>query len=282
MKNKYLLFLFLLGILVSCSKEKNKELKHQIQASQNAHVNLFGIFAIGYDIAANHGRTVSHSLFQKQFNIKWIDSVFNDGNGIEGILQFHNTDSISGLKEINRDGKYREGQLHFRMNAPLSSDSVQIQLFSNDTLPYFVSNNPSSLFGLKGMFTIIKLDTNRFTLNCQNLNFDYHGTKIKGQLEYQIFLENIQERRIWGTSFTVETGGKLSSANETFELSTTNKFGIRYTEGCANSFNSGEFDIKATNSSKKIVTNFNPFFEFACDKHFKITLGKEEHIEEIE
>jgi hypothetical protein len=282
MKNKYLLILITLGILVSCSKEKNKELKNQIQASQNAHVNIFGIFAIGYDIAANHGRTVSHSLFQKQFKIKWIDSVFNDGNGIEAVLLFDIKDSIGSLKEMDRDGKYRDGQLLFKMNAPLSSDSVRIQLLANDTLPYFVSNTSTTLFGLKGSFTMNKLDTNRFVFDCQNLSFDYHGFIIKGQMEYQVFLENIQERRIWGTSFTIEAHGKLNSANEAFELSTREKFGIKYSEGCANSFNSGVFEIKATNSSKKIETDFNPFFEFACDKHFKITLGKEEHIEEIE
>lgn len=282
MKNKYLFLLLIFGILFSCSKEKNNELKNQIQASQNAHVNIFGIFAVAYDIAANHGRTENNSMLNKHFKIKWIDSVFNDGNGIEAFLEFQKWDSLQGVNEMDRDGKYREGQLHFVMNAPLSSDSVLIELFANDTLPYFVSNNPSTLFGLKGTYRIFKLDTNKYKLNCQNIIFDYHNTIIQGQMDYQIFLENIQERRIWGTSFSIESQGNLSSTNETFELKTKDKFGIRYTEGCANSFNSGGFEINATNSSKKIETDFNPFFEFACDKHFKITLGREEHIQEIE
>lgn len=252
-----LLFLLLAS---ACKKESEiaKELVTGKKAGQHAY-QMLAIWTVAEEFA--FGRWEDFS--SKQVELKAIDSLFIDGDGIIYEMNFGN--GMVCIDGIKRSGKCTITLSH--QNFPVEGELI----WQSDTTHPFAFVRENEKIELQG---IMKLHV--FSSDSTQLTFDVTSNEGNETIRsytgtegvYVLYEQPIQANRkgtTWnGMWTTILNGGP--SANVTAKM-------LHNHSGCFSLWNAGRISVFDSNN-EAFELNIDPYSTGACDLEFSVTKGK--------
>ncbi len=273
----------ILGIfsIESCKREPKADVKETIiSAEDNSSIEneFVSMFDVSDDVVSSNTKTRANgTILPSGATVSFIDSLFNDGNGIELIIDFGPLKNTAPRGLLCLDGRYRAGKLHIKANRRYTLDSCNIEVWANDTDEYHAGNDHESLSKITGNLNIFKVSSSKWNLNVSNAKVVNERGTITWQSQRVIEktvddLPGIlnDEFKITGSATGVNRNG------ENFEVTINEPLLKKIKLPCARTFIAGKVTVKNLTNDKSILIDFDPFNNKACDITAKATVNNRE------
>jgi len=263
-------FLFLAALFLTCCKDPITELKENIFSAQDnalAENEYNSTIEALTDWAANTKfYKKGEKILPPSVIVTFIDSTFLDMDAIEGTLDFGKRGRHKPYGLLCKDGKYRAGKIHFRLNKPVEFPGAVFQL-SCDKIDSFYSGSGDAMNFITGNFTVENNNGMSLIVKADQITLtDAAGLTIFWNCNRSIQLIKDAGKGIWGDVYSME--GSASGVNrngEKFEVTIEKPLVKKMETGCSKTFIKGLLTIKNETSDKTITLNYDPHDNEACD-----------------
>lgn len=286
MKYKHLIFataisMALVVSLQSCRKEAKQTLETIVSAEDNstAENEMTSMFDVADDFSSNDSRVRSgNTILPNGAVVNFTDSSFNDGDGIECTIDFGPLKTSSPKGVLCKDGRYRAGILHIKMNKRYIMDSAEIQVYANESDNYYGGSDGMNMTKISGNITILKINSGLLKLSVTNAKAVNDKGTVTWQSERTITKTVDNGPGLLGDEFTVT--GSASGVNrngENFTITIDQALEKKIELGCARTFIAGKITLTNTSTGKTIKIDYDPYNNKACDLVAKATINSKEY-----
>lgn len=253
----------------SCG-EAIEELKESITSAEDyalAETQLSGIFDVVDDVSSSDGRLgkTSGTLLPSGAVLVFTDSLWDDGDGKEFYIDFGPKGSLAPFGLLCQDGKYRAGKLNMKLSKPYTQIGAEldIMLTAGDS---FFSGNGTDMYQIVGNKRITRTAENILDIQVQNMEIHDMGSVIRWNSNGQIVRTVDAGPGIWMDQFEITGGGNGQNRNgEDFTVTIDEALLKKIESGCAKTFIKGVITLNVTGSGKKIMVDYDPYDNGACD-----------------
>ena len=270
MMKKLIIASALLGFFLASCSDKPNELKESItSAEDNAMVEtqLSSVFDILDDVASSDPKMkkTAGTILPSGALLVYTDSVFTDGDGLEFYIDFGPKGSLAPFGLLCQDGRYRSGILRATLTAPYSSIGAILTLNIADADAYH-SGDGIDMYQIIGTSVISRTEINKLTIAMTDM-------KVKDGLNTVTWTSNKEIVRtfdagpgVWKDHFEITgSGSGINRNGEAFTVTIDKPLLKKVETGCAKTFVSGIITLQVTSTGKKIIVNYDPYGNGACD-----------------
>ena len=253
--------------ILGCSKQSErlnvaKNLGYSCGQSLTEYGGIFNnLYKTAEALELNNYQTLA---IGKNVKFKWIDSLFNDGNGIVFQLQYPAMGIEKPAGFLGADAKFRAGVWEIMMSKKWSQDSV---VFSIVNVGAAFQGNGFDMFNWDGKIEGQKINANNIILN-GSLKMQRNKEEIM-QINPQIKIEVKQGFKTYSGE-----GTGLAMDQSSYQFNVQNP--LKQEDSCGAGFVNGLLKISDNNYQASL--DFNPYQTEACDRRVRT---KVKHVEEI-
>lgn len=279
---KRIVFLVPILILFACNKEKNPSLDSIISAKDHSTIEteFSSVFDVVEDFNSNDRRVRSgQTILPSSAVVTFQDSSFSDGNGIECIIDFGPLKTTAPKGVLCLDGRYRAGILHLKMNKRYFQDSFECVVWAEESDSYYAGNDGFNLSSISGTMTVLKLNLSAFKITVSNAKLSNENGTITWQSTRIIEKKVDNSAGILGDEYSITGNASgLNRKGEAFEVTIKEPLYKKIQMGCARTFTQGVVDLLNVSSQEKIILDYDPYNNNACDMIAKATIRSKEFI----
>lgn len=253
----------------SCG-DQIEELKESITSAEDyalAETQLSGIFDVVDDVSSSDGRLnkTSGTLLPSGAILEFTDSLWDDGDGKEFYVDFGPRGSLAPFGMLCQDGKYRAGRLNLKLNKPYTQIGAQLEIMLSGADSFF-SGNGTDMYQITGNKKITRTAVNKLDIQVQNMEIRDLANVIRWNSNGQIERTVDAGPGIWMDHFEITGGGNGQNRNgEDFTVNIDQPLLKKIESGCAKTFVKGVITLTVTGSGKKIMVDYDPYDNEACD-----------------
>ena len=279
---KKIIFIVPLLFLFACNKEKKTTVDSVISAKDHSTIEseFSSIFDVAEDFNSNDRRVRSgQTILPSSAVVTFQDSSFFDGDGIECAIDFGPLKTTSPKGVLCLDGRYRAGVLHLKMNKRYFQDSFECVIWSEESDAYYAGNDGFNMSSISGTMTVLKLNLSTFKITVSNAKLSNENGKITWQSIRIIDKKVDNSAGILGDEYSIS--GNASGVNrkgEPFEVNIKEPLYKKIQMGCARTFTQGVLELINVSSQEKILLDYDPYNNNACDLIAKATIRSKEFI----
>jgi hypothetical protein len=270
-----LLFTLVITFSISCKKDYERNSVPQIKSALFALDFMHSTALMGLDFLINYEEdSIVFLPHMNGYHILWIDSSFDDGNGIEALLTFKPWNEDSIIHYYGNDHLVRKGTIRIKCLHPINFSQNEIEIIPE--INFEMGYNPFKLHQIKSEFSIKRLNSLNWEVYASNFSSNINQSFIEGRFKSVLSIANnrIKNNEINNTLSFI---GKVSGMH--FEINSQKELTRRYISGCAMSFIKGQLDIKHKNEDWE--ADYNTFNNEPCDRMVKLKRGNKEYFIEI-
>jgi hypothetical protein len=276
--NRFFLGFFVVVLLLagSCVDEPLVEIPVTETATTSSLAEmseLISTFDIVVDLISTSDMFMKkgESLMPNEAVFEYIDSTFNDGTGIEILVDFGALgDTPQGL--LCKDEKYRAGKMRLVLDKPYILPDAELIVSFDKENPFYTGNG-QQMIEFTGKFYVTRVGLTDLKLHCANLNGKTGSEEftintvldVKTTKEVGLGLVNDE------LSFQGEI--KVTNAQTEVLLSTTEPFYKNYTLDCAKHIVTGIMKVNQSDNKSEITVDFDPEQNKACDNKVALTVN---------
>jgi hypothetical protein len=279
---KKIIFLVPLLFLFACNKEKKITVDSVISAKDHSTIEseFSSVFDVAEDFNSNDRRVRSgQTILPSSAVVTFQDSSFSDGDGIECTIDFGPLKTNSPKGVLCLDGRYRAGVLHLKMNKRYFQDSFECMIWAEESDAYYAGNDGFNLSSISGTMTVLKLNLSTFKITVSNAKLSNENGTITWQSSRVIDKKVDNSAGILGDEYSIT--GNASGVNrkgESFEVNIIEPLYKKIQMGCARTFTQGVLELINVSSQEKILLDYDPYNNNACDLIAKATIRSKEFI----
>lgn len=280
MKNIFLLiFLFL---FFSCKKDNKISNDNVISANDNSTIEteFSSMFDVAEDFNSNDRRVRSgQTILPSSAIVQFQDSNWFDGDGIECTIDFGPLKNTAPKGLLCLDGRYRAGVLHLKMNKRYSLDSFECIVWADENDGFYAGNDGLSLSSVSGTMSILRLSFSSFRITVSDARLRNENGTITWQSNRVIDKKVDNSAGILGDEYTITgSASGINRKGEAFEVKITEALYKKIQMGCARTFTQGVVELLNTSNQDKIILDYDPYNNNACDLIAKATFRNREFI----
>jgi hypothetical protein len=212
------------------------------------------------------------SLMPADAVVEVIDPTFDDGDGIEALIDFGSL----GLEPhglLCKDNKYRAGIIRLQLDKPYSEVDAKLTLTFDEKSPFY-SGDGSEMCEFKGSILISRVSEKELKLHCGELILtleDENPVTIIADLS----ITCISDSGVGIVDDELDFDGKLeiNTPDEKLTLSIIEPLQKDYELSCAQYIKAGIIDVKLEKSISEIAIDFDPDGDNTCDQTVGITVN---------
>lgn len=256
-------------VLAACNDAVN-ELKESItSAEDNAAVEsqLAGVFEVLDDVASSDSKMnkTSGTILPSGATLEYIDSLFTDGDGLDFYIDFGPKGDLAPFGLLCQDGRYRSGILRGTLSKPYKEVGAILEITLAEADSFF-SGNGTDMYMITGTHTITRTAVDKATVAVRNVKVRDGSATIKWQSDKEITRTKDSGPGIWKDEFEITGQGNGTNRNgEDFTVTITEPLKKIVDAGCAKTFVKGVITLEVTSSNKKIIVDYDPYKNEACD-----------------
>ncbi len=267
----------LLLILTNCN-EQLPEVKENIYSAEEnaqAETHFFATFDAAYDIIATDKKFQKSetTIIPSNTTIIFLDSTFDDGDGVDVIVDFGSQGESEPKGTLCQDGRYRAGKMRIQVNQSIRSAEFRATVVSTEE-DSFYSGNGVDMVQLVGKTAIslagsngIKVVVSDATIKSKNIEYTWNSDRVILQLTNN-------GNGIWGDEY--EVTGKSTGTNregKSFNVEIIEPLVKKMELDCATTFVSGSVKVTSSESSQEISIDYDPYQNQACDQYAEANLN---------
>ena len=269
--NKLLTTSILFAFLLTACTEAVVELQEDIHSAEDnllVEKLFYSTFDIVDDlISSNEIYTYEGStLLPSDVKIINVDSTFNDGDGLEVILDFGRLGKELPLGTLCPDGIYRSGKLHIKIKGEyiLPDNVINCSFAYADE---FYSGNGETMNQLVGNIAVTRISPLRHKIEVHDAFVKLADTELLWSCEREIELKHDAGSGAYGDTYEVTgTASGTNRLNIRYHVSIDEALIKTLEKGCARVFKSGIVTIEEEDNDKLFRVDYDPYDNSACDQ----------------
>ena len=203
------------------------------------------------------------SLLPNGLIINYIDTTFQDGNGLKIELDF------GGLGELPhgqlcKDNKYRAGKMMVAVNRPMSQLDAKLEVSFSEEFPYYTGNG-KKMTKLVGQMALLRKSETEITFSIKELKTSLEEEKHMIAANFSV--QTLQDGGLGIVNDELSFSGTISVSDSTSALlfSTTNPLIKNYALPCAKYILAGDLVAVLPETNSIMEVDFDPDHDRACD-----------------
>lgn len=269
--------LLLLITLTNCN-EQLPEVKDNIFSAldnSQAETHFSATFDAAFDVITSDkkfGKTET-SIIPSTVDIIFLDSSFDDGDGLEVVVDFGKLGTSEPKGTLCQDGRYRAGKLTIKVNQSIQSSNFRGNVIITDKDSFFTGNG-TDMAQLTGTTTISLAGPSSIRVVVSNAKL-IDGEKIITWSSDRIINQKKDKGPgLWGDEYEVTgTAQGINREGEEFLVTIDTPLLKRLESGCASTFVQGVVTVSAKEGNQVISINYDPYDNSACDKYAEANLN---------
>jgi hypothetical protein len=285
---KKLLIVLTAGLLITLTNcnDQLPEVKENIFSAQDnsqAETHFFATFDAAYDVISTDKkfRKSETTIIPSNTAIEFIDSSFDDGDGVMVIVDFGSIGSAEPRGTLCQDGRYRAGKMRINVNQSIQSAEFRAVVITTQE-DSFYSGNGTDMVQLIGKTTISLTGVAGIRVKVQDAKVISDDKEFTWTSDKEIIQTKDNGDGIWGDEYIVT--GQASGFNrdgDAYTVMIDKPLIKRMETGCASTFISGVETVSAKESSQVVSINYDPFENEACDLYAEANLNGKKTIFKI-
>jgi hypothetical protein len=281
----------ILGLLLSsalgiaftgCKKnEKQETAETIISAEDNSTVEseFTSLFDVADDFSSNDHRTrAGNTILPSGAIVIFQDSSYTDGDGVECSIDFGPLKSSSPKGTLCQDGRYRAGVIHITSTKRYFLDSAVVTISAGDNDNFYAGNDGVNLTKVSGTIMLSRLSQSSLKIDVTNAKATNDNGTVTWQSSRTITKTIDNGPGILDDQFTITGSGSGVNRNgESFTVTIDVPLQKIVQMGCARTFIVGKITLTNVTSGKKILIDYDPFSNQACDLVAKATINNKEY-----
>jgi len=266
----------MLFALTNCGDELPVVKENIFSAEDNtlAETHFFATFEAAYDVITTDDRfgKTRTTIIPSDATIEFIDSSFDDGDGVEVIVDFGELLKTEPRGKLCQDGRYRAGKMLIHVNQSVQSAEFRATVTMCDE-DQFYSGNGVDMAQLTGT-TVISLVGISIRVLIKDARIIYEDNEIHWSSDRIITQLKSAGEGIWGDTYAVT--GSASGVNregDSFEVAINEPLIKVMEKGCSRTFLEGQLTVTANNSSKVIYIDYDPYKNRDCDLYAEAVIN---------
>jgi hypothetical protein len=210
------------------------------------------------------------TLLPSDLIIHYIDTSFDDGNGISLSLDFGELgEQPHGL--LCLDNKYRAGKIFILLDKPYSEEGAELEVVIANEFPFYIGNG-KKMTTLTGGFKLTRQNKSTLKMHCSSLQSI--SEDVKHDLAGDLWITTIKDAGIGLVNDELTFDGEITVKDSTSSLtmSISKPLVKNYTLDCAKHIVDGQLDIDLSVHSAAIKVEFDPHNDKSCDNEVAITI----------
>lgn len=279
--------ILLLLSLFSCKEElvEVQENFYSVEDNVQAEIQCYATFDVVNDLISTEKlyTNAGSTLLPFGSKLTFIDSSYNDGDGIEVILDFGILGASAPHGVLCPDGLYRSGKIRVSIEGNFLSDEKIIRVEFPDSNALYTGDG-ENMIGFAGSMDIIQEELGLVQ-------------KVKAK---DISIINPSGSLLWSCDHEIRVTHDVGDGQygDTYEISGrsegTNRNGIKYIskidvnlektleKGCAETFKRGQITVEEPDHDKKMQVDYDPFGDGVCDKTVLVEINGKRTLLEID
>lgn len=250
--------------------EETDETAHSSLGALSEVLSTFDIvqdFAMSSDLLNKK----DESLLPSSVLISYVDTSFNDGDGIELIFDFGALGAAPhGV--LCKDEKYRAGEFVLKLNKPYTDSDARLKIEFGKENPFY-SGNGQTMSNLDGSLTLLRSSFNEILLKCSDLVVQEEDIIQSIEANVSVMQEEDFGPGLLNDELTFAGYVNVTEGSIVTRLKTTTPLYKNYQMGCAMHIIKGEMDVEMSSSKSEIHVDFDPFDDMACDNKVELTIN---------
>jgi hypothetical protein len=205
--------------------------------------------------------------------IIYIDSTFDDGDGLEGLIDFGPLGNSKPYGTLCPDGLYRSGKLPIVMLGDFFSTDIVIQARINDEHAFY-SGNGEVMNQLIGHIEVESHNLESFSIKVDSAIVRHNGHDLQWSCERNINWISNGGPGGYGDIYQLSgTASGKDREQSPYDIVIEKPLEKRLEQGCAKTFIGGEITLHLKGSNKVMRINYDPFNNKACDNIAEIEIN---------
>lgn len=259
--------------LFACHKSQQENV-NQVAKIVEFQDHALSLFTVAYDVMTKIDSPSTVSMFQNCMEVVWIDSLFNDGNGIEAFLTFHNYDSFSSKYLYGFDKKLRKGLLYIEVNHSLSNQDVTGQIAIVDSIQYNSGYYIKKMKQLNGSLFFSRNGANSWVVSLPQMKYQSGLQLGMMSFEGEINLSSDSSNGLIGATLSMK-GSSKGVVSSDFKTEIKAPLEINFSKECSGMYRVGEQQVQFKDDTWTV--NYNAFNTGNCDRYIKLEWGRQEY-----
>lgn len=235
------------------------------EVSLSLLTEVLSTFDIVSDLSSSNVLFVKkdQSLLPNGLVINYIDTTFQDGNGLKIELDFGDLGE-EPHGQLCKDNKYRAGKMMITVNRPMSQLDAQLEVSFSDEFPYYTGNG-KKMTKLVGQMALLRKSETEITFTIKELKTSLEEEKHTIAANFSV--QTLQDGGLGIVNDELSFSGTIGVSNSTSTLlfSTSSPLIKNYALPCAKYILAGDLITVLPETNSIMEVDFDPDLDRACD-----------------